>query len=371
MLPHRPLKLELRLCIVLLAAALAGCAQQNRQVMVPATAEELKQFPLKSDLPGDPPKSGVRYWAEPFRPIGVSGAYVSVIIRDGRYELWHNSWGDDLAGKQIVVHRGPDIMHLGDSEAVFDATLIDDVHDPKDPGQLSPERGFTRAFMFWEPETGYVLLSCVPPGYYPGSVPMLPALTVSKTGQRGTWAYNGKTRGDVQDEAATRNIWSDGGSLVHLEDGRWRIYLNGFGTVAAALEASTLDGPWTFLRDESGAIRELLPDFPKGPHGGGCFPTVLRVNHDNWHLWITDTWPPQAIWHFWSADGLAWRPYGRQPEITRAAVAGHGIKCLRAYVDSDGKNIVGLLSVWADTPQGRKNWMLHASRMPVGPPPVK
>lgn len=32
---------------------------------------------------------------------------------------------------------------------------------------------------------------------------------------------------------------------------------------------------------------------------------------------------------------------------------------------------LGLLSVWTDTPQGRKNWMLHASRMPVGPPPVK
>jgi hypothetical protein len=37
---------------------------------------------------------------------------------------------------------------------------------------------------------------------------------------------------------------------------------------------------------------------------------------------------------------MSWRQYGRQPEITRAAFGGHGIKCLRAYLDPGGKQIV-------------------------------
>ena len=230
-------------------------------------------------------------------------------------------------------------------------------------------RGFTRPALTWDAQEGYILLTCVCPDYQPGSVPLLPALLVSQTGAPGTFRYLGRLKGDVELEASLRTVWSDGGSLVRLEDGRWRIYLNGFGPTLSALESGTLAGPWTFVRDAAGAYRELLPDFPRKANYAGCFPTVLRVAADNWHLWISDTWPPQAIWHFWSRDGLKWTPYGTQPEITRAVVGGREIKCLRAYLDADGRQIVGLLSVWQRQPDGKRGWVLHESRMPAGPPP--
>ena len=350
---------------ILMAAVCIACGCTSRNAWPPVSEYELKQLPLKTDLPGDPPKNGLRYWEQPFRSIDVGGAYVTVIIRDGQYELWHNTWGDSIDQRQIVVNRGPDIFHLGGEEPVFDSSIITDVPDPKTPEQPSSERGFTRTFMYHNADTGYVLLTCVCPGYYPGSVPLLPAFVRSKTGRPGTWSYTGKLTGEPLDEAAKRKIWSDGGTLLKLDDGRWRIYLNGFGQKVAAIESDTLDGPWRFLRNADGTIRDLLPG-----ENGGPWVNVLRVRPDLWHLWLTDTWPPQAIWHFWSRDGLTWQLYGKQPEITRAAVGGHAIKCLRTYLDPDGQTIIGLLSVWvAGKKDGEGGWVLHASRMPVGPPP--
>ena len=355
--------------ILVLALLVPGCARFERP-----DAADLERLPLAAELLGSPPRSGVRYWKTPFRRLPCTGAYVSMVIRerDGRhdFELWTNTWGDPGAAERtIVVRRGPSLEQLGESVPVCNGTLINDVPDPKQPDRLAPTRGFTRPFVAFYPDIGYVLLACVCPDYRPGSVPLLPVLCRSETGEPGTWAYGGKLKGDVADAAAQRTIWSDGGSLVRLDDGRWRIYLNGFGPVVAALESDTLDGPWRFLRDEKGDLREILPCFPKGPKCNGIFPTVLRVARDEWHLWIVDTWAPQCIFHYGSRDGLAWRPYGEQPEITRAAVNGLGIKCLRAYVAPDGKHIVGLLSVWRKQPDGRKAWTLHWSTLPVGPPP--
>jgi hypothetical protein len=355
--------------LLVLACVAPACSRIERP-----DAEELKQLPLEAELPGSPPPSGIRYWRAPFRMLPYSGSYLSVIIREGdgkrELELWQNTWGDPgAAERRIVVRRGPSLQRLGEPQAAFDGTIISDVPAPDKPDQLAPGRGFTRPAMAFHPDIGYVLFACVCPDYKPGSVPLLPAFVVSKTGEPGTWKYLGTLKGEIADLAAKRTIWSDGGSLIRLDDGRWRIYLNGFGQVVTAIESASLDGPWRFLRDDRGEIRELLPGFPRGPSRGGCFPTVLRAAGDEWHLWLTDKWPPQSIWHFYSQDGLAWRPYGRQPEITRAAFHGRGIKCLRAYVDPDRREIIGLLSVWTRQPDGKKGWTLHWSRMPLGPPP--
>ena len=342
-------------------------------VSVQVDAEELRQFPVATNLPGQPPASGLRYWRAPLKRLPCTGCYVTVIQRPATngltYEIWQNVWGEpDATARGMVVRRGPSLDRLGPSETVFDGRIISDVPDPKKPAELSALRGFTRPAMFYAPDIGYVLFACVCPDYLPGSVPLLPALVTSPTGRPGDWTYHGKLTGELAEIAAKGNIWSDGGSLLRLADGRWRIYLNGYGQVMTALESADLAGPWEFLRDERGQIRELLPDFPKSPRGGGCFPTILRVSPAEWHAWITDTWPPQCIWHFRSSDGLAWKPYGKQPEITRAAVGNRAIKCLRAYVDPDGKTIVGLLSVWDKRTEGERGWMLHEIRMPVGAP---
>jgi hypothetical protein len=304
--------------------------------------------------------------------LGAGGCYVEVIRRPeggtNTLELWQNTWGLTAGeSRGVIVSRGPALDRLAPPETVIEGTIIADVFDPKAPGTLAPGRGFTRTAMTHHADLGYVLLACACPDYLPGSVNLLPVLLVSKAGKAGDWAYLGALPGEPADELAKRGrIWCDGGSLVRLEGGRWRIYLNGYGTVLAALEASDLKGPWRFVRDPDGTIRELLPEFPKGPSAGGCFPTVLRTAPDSWHAWITDTWPPQAIWHFRSKDGLAWSLAGDQPEITRAAVGQRPIKCLRTYVDPERNEIVGLLSVWmARADAGRKGWILHELRRPV------
>jgi len=345
--------------------------------------QELKQFPPR-DVPGDLPETGLRHWSPPLWRLPYRGCYVTVLRRPagngaGLYEMWQNGWGPGISDRDIRVRRGMSIGKLGTQESVFDGSLIDDVPVPalprsleaKEPWELSPVRGYTRPSMIHDSENGYVLMACVCPDYQPGSVTLMPAILTSPTGQAGTWTYHGMITGEPQEEQAKRGspVWSDGGSLFRLSDGTWRMYVNGFGQTLAVLHAKSLDGPWLFVRENNGAIRELiLPNDGWGPEHG-CFPHVLSISESEWHFWVSDRWPCQSVWHFWSRDGLTWEPYGRQPEITRSAVNGHGIKCLRTFASADGHRIVGLLSVWTEEPErGQKSWQLHLTTMPVGPP---
>ena len=353
-----------------LAVALGLLACSCRVWSPESVAEKRPPAPAVKNSPGAPPASGLRYWKAPFQKLPLQGCYVSVLTRvtaEGlrELELWQNTWGAGGAtNRSLTVARGPSLSRMKEAGPVFDGTVITDVPDLQNPAQLSALRGLTRPFMLHDPEYGYVLLGCVCPDY---KAPLLPALLVSKTGQAGTFQYLGKLKGEPAAEAAKRSIWSDGGSLIRLQDGRWRLYLNGYGPVLTALESDTLDGEWQFIR-EDGKLRELLPDFQKVVKAGGCFPTVLRVAEGNWHLWISDQWEPTSIWHYASADGLSWALYGQQPEITRAAFEGRVIKCLRAYVDPDSGEIAGLLSVWDPGSTEENKWALHLSHMPAAKP---
>ncbi len=354
---------KLLLCLAALALA-AGC--QHVVVDDPPDAEDLAQFPFDAQVLGSPAASGVRNWRTPFRPLDVEGSYLSVVsCADGQVEVWRNTWSDEGGPetRQLQVYRGPSLEKLGPPEAVCDGTIITDVFNPADPKTLAPKRGITRIDLTRDPEVGYVAFVCVCPDYLPGSVPLLPAILVSKTGEKGSWSYLGILPGEPKDEAAKQKIWSDGGSIIHLADGRWRVYFNGFGgrTMCAA-ESDTLKGPWKFLRDDAGGIRELLADFPRDKGRNGCFPQVLRVDDKNWHCWLVDKWPPQCVLHFWSADGLVWRSFGEQPEVTRAAFNGRPIKCLRPFLMPGGREIGCLLSVWEKIGEG-KYWKPRVSEM--------
>lgn len=351
---------------------LAACSGLAADIL--ADAEDLKMFPIPVSIPGDPAVSGLRYWADPFKRLDLTvkhdgNSYVTVIQPPGGgMEFWANSWNEgDTSERTVFVRRGPSLEKLGEQEDMFDSSLINDVMDMKNPAQLAPGRGFTRTTMLLDPQEGYILATCVCPDYLPGSVPLIPALVVSKTGEKGTWKYLGKLKGELETEqqkkyeASKTYIWSDGGPLLRLADGRWRMYLNGLGQKLAAVESDTLAGPWKFLRDDKGQIRELLPDLPTG----GVWSNVLRLDEQNWHLWITDTYPPQSIWHYQSKDGLSWTQFGKQPEITRATVGQKPIKCLRTYYDAGKKEIVGLLAVWDTRPGGGKCWCPYVSRMPA------
>ncbi len=366
--------------------ACLACGSISRQPLplsahaIKADAAELKQFPLDPHLPGNPPKLGQRHWSGPFYPLPYStknsgNSYVSVVQpSSGGVEFWANGWGPKGAVERtIFVRRGPAIDKLGDEKIMFDGTVITDVPDMKDPTKLAPGRGFTRPYMMYDADVGYVLLCCVCPDYKPGSVPLLPALVVSETGKKGTWKYLGKLKGEPQAEydaqlkKTKRHIWSDGGTIIRLKDKSWRIYLNGFGQAMAILESKKLEGPWKFRRDKEGEILESLTTFPRTPRRGGIWVNVLRIADNNWHVWLTDTWPAQSIWHYQSKDGLAWEAYGKQPEITRAVAGNRGIKCLRTYYDKKTNEIVGLLAIWTTKPDGSKGWMPNVSRMTVKP----
>ena len=318
------------------------------------------------------PNGGYRYWSTPFRPTPLWGCYVSVTPRDGGVEFWNAHFaGAGPTGFCMAVWRGPDLDRLGKPTAVFNAAQVNDVVHRQHPDQKWTDPRFDRSHVQYIPGTGYVGLLCVNPEYKPGSVDLIPALMLSPQGQAGDGMYLGKLAGDPADEAAKRMLWSDGGTILQLATGRWRIYLNGYGTTLAALGAEKLDGPWRFLRNESGAIRELCPDYESSTtRPGSCFPNILRVSDTEWHLWLSDQWEPQHIWHFWSTDGLAWKPYGTQPEISRAAVGGKPIKCLRTYLDPATGRIAGLLSVWEKRAGGEEAWHLYRSEMPSGPPPA-
>jgi len=343
----------LAVALVGFAASASGmkAAGEADLLASPPTQEELATVPLDAKILGEPPPGGLRNWSLPTN-TGLKGSYVSIVNRTDpvRVELWKNTWdGEKSATHQVVFRKGKSLEALEAEEFLaFDGSLIDDVFDVSDPTKLSPNRGATRVSVTFDPEVGYIVLCCVCPDYLPGTVTLIPAIFTSKSGEPGSFRYLGKLKGECADLAAQKKIWSDGGTLVRLPGGGWRIYLNGFGPKLAAMECATLTGPWKFLRDGTGSIRELLPSIPVG-----CvFPDVLRDAGGQWHLLFSDKWPPQSIWHMVSSDGVGWEEPGPQPEITREHFRGHGIKCMRGYLDLSSGKLCGLLSVYPF-------WTLH------------
>ncbi|MCL1856241.1 MAG: hypothetical protein FWF84_01165 [Kiritimatiellaeota bacterium] len=340
------------------------------------------------EIDGEPPESGVRYWQTPLYKMDSFGCYVSWINcgtdEAPQMEKWENEWGRNASERGMVCETGTSFAAIAHRERRFSGEIINDVFTPPSmgaeadaPPTLSPLRGITRTETYRDSEYGRIALVCACPDYRPGSVSLMPAILTSPDGAAGSWTYHGLLTGEPQEELARLNggnVWSDGGSLFRMPDASWRIYLNGFGgATLAMLTADTLKGPWKFLRDENGAIRDLFGDGTgvPVPKVGLCFPHVLRVSDTEWHFWASDQWTPQSIWHYVSEDGLAWKAYGQQPEITRALVGGRGIKCLRTYLSEDKKTIYGFLSVWSDVGGGSrgssvKGWRLYVMTLPAG-----
>ena len=321
----------------------------------------------REGIPDTMAARGYRYWREDFRVTPLWGCYVSVTPREGRLEFWNCNKEGEFA---LAVWRGPSLSRLGEPTTVFRAAQIDDVVHRQHPKVKWDKPRFDRCHVQHIPSVGYVAFICVNPEYKPGTVDLMPAIALSPEGSQGDGKYFGKLKGDPADIAAKQMIWSDGGTIFRLQNDRWRIYLNGYKTTLAALESDELGGPWKFLRDKGGQILELCPDYERlTARHGSCFPNLLRVGEREWHLWLSDQWEPENIWHFWSDDGLSWKPYGRQPEVTQKAAGDRGIKCVRTYFDPALGRIVGMLSVWEERGKDDYAWRLYESWMPAGPPP--
>ncbi|MBF0246338.1 MAG: hypothetical protein HQL31_13920, partial [Planctomycetes bacterium] len=296
----------------------------------------------------------LRYWQKPFESLAIGGCYVSLTRSGNMLELWGSSGSVVLRGERLG-----ELTHVEPTGITDD--LINDVFDLSEPTGLSTDRKSQRFSTSLFAGVGYVTLVGVTIGYSPGSVPMNPALLVSKDGREGTWKYLGKLKGEPDDELlrGRKMIWSDCGSIVRLSGGTWRIYLTGFGPpgrTLVALESDTLEGPWRFFRSSDGSILDLLAG--QYPHKGSCFPNLVMVSDEEWHVWISNQWPPSEIWHFYSKNGKDFRRYGEQPEILR-----ENIKCLRVFYDPKEKILHGLLSVWEEKEDW---WILHHSTMNSG-----
>jgi hypothetical protein len=328
-------------------------------------------FLVLNGVPGIGQAAELKYWRYPFRATSLTGAYVSVIERDRQLEIWREANPEEqTAWRRLVVQKGPSLERRGERRTVLDASLIDDVYDPQQPAQASSSRIFTRSTVNYHAGSGYTLLAGVIHDYQPGKLPLLPALFFSANGAPATWRYLGQLAGEPAVFAAREYVWSDGGSVFRLDDGSWRIYLNGYGVTLSMLTAETFAGPWRFLRTIGGDIQNLAAvlDEINPHHRGYAFPAVVRVNDREWHAWLSEGWPGVAIWHLWSTDGIHWQLYGEQPEITRAAVAGRAFKNIRVYVRSDGHSLIGLLSVWDRMSNGEDGWVLYRSQLRSGPP---
>jgi hypothetical protein len=315
----------------------------------------------------------VRHW-QPFQASTLTGAYISVIARNRQLELWREANpSEQIPWRRLLRQYASTLEQRDERQTVLDAALIDDVYDPERPGQLSASRLFTRSSVDYHPGFGYTLLAGVIHEYRPGELPLLPALFVSPDGNPGSWRYRGQLSGEPAALATQRYIWSDGGSVIRMADGSWRIYLNGYGVQLAVLQSNGIDGPWRFLRTADGSIRELAGALIKsgaGGHGFAC-PTVMRIDSNEWHAWLSEGWPVVAIWHLWSADGLQWQLYGTQPEITPATFGGKIFKNIRVYRHPGAAVMSGLVSVWDRMSNGEDGWLLYRSELPVGRPPAQ
>jgi hypothetical protein len=249
---------------------------------------------------------------------------------------------------------------------LFSSKLVNDVMDPANPKKKASCVQMARTSMYFDKQVGYVCMNSLFAGQgrdYPKR-PLIPALFSSPTGEPGTWKYHGKLSGDPAAHEKKMKMrkrrWIGDGSIVRVSDKRWRVYLSGYGVPLAVAESRSLDGPWKFLRGVGKAPRNVLPELKRG-----CFPYVLKVSDKEYHLWMSEKWPTGPVWHFTSSDGLRFKPYGKQPEVSAAAVGAKSMKGIRAFLSVDGKTIHGLLPF----SKGR-GWVIYQSSMAAGLQPA-
>lgn len=304
-----------------------------------------------------------------YEPLPIRFDYVCGVADAEETRLWLATGDPRKKGRSVVISQPLTAKGDGPTEVAFTSDLVTDFPDWERPGQTAKSMSFSRIALYRYPDRGFVCLVSAFAGsrYMPGRHPLIPLLFSSPSGKPGTWVYHGRLAGEPKAIEDERKIWSDNGGIVPLNDGRWRIYLNGYGTTLAACEAESLDGPWTFVRNDDGSLRNIAAAYaPKGPSpGGAIFPFVLQVSDNEYHLWLSQGWPVRGVHHYSSADGLAFSPYGDQPALIREGI-GMGMKGIRAFVSADGTEIRTWVPFWLE-----KRWHIHESRIPLGLQPKK
>jgi len=327
--------------------------------------------PSGKPLPQGPVDLQAKNWDEPFAPVNtLYGSYSSLIRRgEKHYEFWNNTIGDGPEDG-IVRFVGTSPTEFGEPKVEIPHRIIDDVMDKE--GKLSDKRRYTRPSVVYHPRDGYFAVAHVCDGYPPRDGSVYPAFLTSKTGEAGTWSYHGRLKGEIYDEFAPGKSarWADGRGLFY-QPKRWnRLYRekplkNRFlffsnqypGSGCLALLYSADGKQWSFHRQDD-KIVNLLPTELQGK--GMIFPHVIRAGKKRWFCWLSEKWPPVAIWRIHSDDGLNWKLFGdNQPEIVKPE--GAMIKNLSAWYDPEQKVIHGYVGVWSDVGGGTHNYRAYHS----------
>ncbi len=234
-----------------------------------------------------------------WRPVDISTSYYSIeIMADGQMGLWFSAHAQ---GHDAVIHLSGD--DPGDLQRItprFDARLIKG-YDRDLGGRETPL--ISRASAVRLVDGSVLVLASIGPTYDGGRSELYPALFLSANGIDG-WRHLGPPAGEpmawlTEQRQAGRRIRCEGGGIVQLPDGRLRMYNQNLGARLAILEADRPEGPWRFVRDEHGQMRNAVD----GLAGGWLFPQVTAIGDHGFLLTGGNTWPPTAIHGAISTDG--------------------------------------------------------------------
>ena len=264
-----------------------------------------------SPVPGG--EHPITQWQD-WERMGLRVSYFNVEKEGEDWFLWFSA---GFAGGDVMVRLPFDRSGVLDRPAPqFNTQIVEGYErdlDGLDYPILSRAVGKTLA------DGGAVVYGAIGPRYRGGASELYPALFGRSP--EGEWTHLGVPRGDPEmflraAAEAGASVRCEGGGLVRLDNGRWRLYLHGFweaeadewpvrgGRVVAPTlllaEADHLEGPWTYVRDDNGRPVNLL----EGSSVPWIFPHVQRLSDGTFLFTGAAQWPPKKVFAAYSKDGV-------------------------------------------------------------------
>ena len=257
-------------------------------------------------------------WSE-WQPLNLNVSYFNLTRSpdEPTLQLWFTA---NFQGVDSLIRlEGPDPLRLNRVPPQFDTRLVE--HYPRDLDGI-PHPILSRTSTTRLQDGTLLVLGSIGPRYSGGHSELFPVLFLKKPNQN--WEYLGPPSGEPKqflDAAAARGatVRCEGAGIVQLPDGTLRFYAHGMldpeavpdhlrqGRIAPntllVAEAERPEGPWTFLRDETGAVLNLFANTPIP----WVFPHVQTLDDQTIMLTGADAWPPQAVYAAYSRDGLHFR----------------------------------------------------------------
>ena len=288
-----------------------------------------------------------------WQPVNLATSYFSAYFeKDAKSDKRLNLWFDaNFRGVNSVIQlRGQNPGKLNRVPPAFDAKIIRD-YDQDLGGIEFPI--ISRSSATQLRDGTLVVLAAIGPAYQGGNSELFPAIFIKRPDDA-QWKHLGAPAGEpckwlAEIRQQSKKIRSDGGSIIELADGRLRMYTQAYGVRLSIAEADNIAGPWTFSRDESGAIKDHCKDLPGG---AWLFPQVVQIGDKGYVLTGADAWPPRQLWGAISSDGLTFRipteqdqqlPLLRPTDINSNL---RSFKALRFAYDETANRLIAIVNPW-------------------------